>query len=596
MHLALAASPGYLQHATVSAASVVASNPNRPCHIHLLHSQPLAPGLAQRMSRSLSLPKVQLHWHEVPQHALAGLPCLPQVSVEMWLRCLLPQLLPDCDRVLYLDCDTVALSCLQPLWEVDFNGAALAAVTSPFNRGLRSWPRTLGLPHARAYFNSGVLLLNLKQLRRSGAMEQVLEFGREAPLELRWPDQDALNRVLWERRLNLHPRWNVMTSLYRAGASDHAYLQAERAQALQVPAIVHFEGSAKPWEEGHSRHPHNAAYHAMRTRTVWPALPRRLRGGQRHLSQRSVVHDGLALSAMEAQAQRSDQPQISVIIPTHNRQGLLVRALHSVFAQTLAPLEIIVVDDASCDETQAVVRGLQGKSPVPLHFLRNDIARGASAARNRGWRAAQGDVIAFLDDDDQWLAHKLEHQWSCLRDDGLGLNLSGFIQLESGRAERVGGDREWAHVSFPDGITTRYRLVSTSGWMADRQVLETLGGFDEDFGVWEDWDLALRVSQRFGLSHCAEPLYIFNRDRPPGLVENKALRGMSVERAIARHKDYWAGFPQAVVNHEVLRWQLDDARHSPPLALWVQAVSDLNLRALWLRRLRHRLRQLFRVS
>jgi lipopolysaccharide biosynthesis glycosyltransferase len=543
------------------------------------------------MSRSLSLPKAQLHWHAVPQHSLDGLPSLPQVSVEMWLRCLLPQLLTDCERVLYLDCDTIVLSRLQELWEVDFNGASLAAVTSPFNRGLRNWPRTLGLPHARAYFNSGVLLLNLEQLRRSGAMEQALAFGRETQLELRWPDQDALNRVLWEQRLNLHPRWNVMTSMYRASATDHAYLQVERAQAVRAPAIVHFEGAAKPWEHGQGRHPHNAAYHTMRARTLWPALPRRLRGAREHLSPSTAVQVASTLSTLDVQAQRPHRPQISVVIPTHNRKDLLVRALHSVFAQTLPPQEIIVVDDASSDGTGAAVAGLQAQSPVPLRYLCSDTAGGAAAARNRGWRAAQAEVIAFLDDDDQWLAHKLESQWSCLRDDGPGLSLSGFIQLESGRAERVGGDLEWAHVCFPNGITTRYRLVSTSGWMVDRQILVALDGFDEDFGVWEDWDLALRISQHFGLSHCAEPLYIFNRDRPPGLVENKALRTISVERAMARHKDYWTEFPQAAANHALLRWQLDDQRSWPSPALWKNILRDQNLRGLWWRRLRRRLKQ-----
>jgi len=96
---------------------------------------------------------------------------------------------------------------------------------------------------------------------------------------------------------------------------------------------------------------------------------------------------------------------VSVIVPTFNRQVLLDRALRSVVAQTLQPQEIIVVDDGSTDDTQAM---LHTKYPhINYYFVDN---QGVSAARNKGISVASSPWIAFLDSDDEWLPEKLHKQ------------------------------------------------------------------------------------------------------------------------------------------------------------------------------------------
>lgn len=102
-------------------------------------------------------------------------------------------------------------------------------------------------------------------------------------------------------------------------------------------------------------------------------------------------------------------PLVSVVLPTHNRAGLLPRALDSVLAQTMPDFELIVVDDASTDDTGAVLESAAARDarirPVAL-----DAPGGAAAARNRGIAGARGRYVAFLDDDDAWLPRKLEWQ------------------------------------------------------------------------------------------------------------------------------------------------------------------------------------------
>ena len=96
---------------------------------------------------------------------------------------------------------------------------------------------------------------------------------------------------------------------------------------------------------------------------------------------------------------------ISVVIPTYNRAQMLERAISSVYKQTLAPAEIIVVDDGSQDSTQEMI--LQ-KYPQ-VNYVKQD-RKGVSIARNAGIKIAQGVWVALLDSDDEWMPRKLEEQ------------------------------------------------------------------------------------------------------------------------------------------------------------------------------------------
>src|SRR6188768_3644668 len=100
-------------------------------------------------------------------------------------------------------------------------------------------------------------------------------------------------------------------------------------------------------------------------------------------------------------------PRICAVIPAHNSQATLRRALESVRAQTLPVSQLVVVDDASTDSTSEVAGSYQG---LNVEVVRMDKNVGAAAARNRGVMAANTELVAFLDADDEWLPTKLEKQ------------------------------------------------------------------------------------------------------------------------------------------------------------------------------------------
>ncbi|MBV9869987.1 MAG: FkbM family methyltransferase, partial [Frankiaceae bacterium] len=189
-------------------------------------------------------------------------------------RLLLPELLPDVPRVLYLDADTLVLDDLSPLWNLDLDRCLVAASTNPLYRHMeRRLVERLGLPDRRAYFNSGVLLFDLELMRSEGADQELLAWATANRDLVSWPDQDVLNAVLWRRRLPLHPRWNAVPGLWALPSRDLPWPMDQVEAARRNPAIAHFVGPYKPWHY-RCKHPYRSAYHAHLAQTAVVPRPR----------------------------------------------------------------------------------------------------------------------------------------------------------------------------------------------------------------------------------------------------------------------------------------------------------------------------------
>ena len=122
-------------------------------------------------------------------------------------------------------------------------------------------------------------------------------------------------------------------------------------------------------------------------------------------------------------------PKVSVIIPTYNRAELLKVAIASVLSQTYKDFEIIVIDDASHDNTQELLTSLKDKR---IRYIRHETNKRISAARNTGIVNSHGNYIAFLDDDDEWLPEKLQLQVDFLENSPpiIGVVYTGFYKID----------------------------------------------------------------------------------------------------------------------------------------------------------------------
>lgn len=196
---------------------------------------------------------------------------------------------------------------------------------------------------------------------------------------------------------------------------------------------------------------------------------------------------------------------ISVIIPTFNRAQRVVEAVQSVLDQTLPAMEIIVVDDGSCDETLRAVQPLQ--EYVTYVHQQNS---GVSSARNRGIRMARGSWIAFLDSDDLWLPDKLQAQSSYLAEHPqMRICQTQEVWIRNGL--RINPRK---YHRKPSGHCFQYLLerclISPSAVMIHRSIIEEIGLFDEALPACEDYDLWLRIGCRHPIGLVDETLVVKN--------------------------------------------------------------------------------------
>ena len=195
---------------------------------------------------------------------------------------------------------------------------------------------------------------------------------------------------------------------------------------------------------------------------------------------------------------------VSVIIPTHNRRGLVTEAVKSVLEQDFADFELVMVDDGSTDGTADDFADLRDGR---LMVLRQE-NRGVSAARNAGVAVSSGALVAFLDSDDIWLPGKLSAQVRFF-DSNPKISICQTEELWVRNGRRVNPRKKHAKRS---GWIFRHCLplciVSPSAVMMRRSAFDVLGGFDESMRACEDYDLWLRASLRYEIVTPAEPLIV----------------------------------------------------------------------------------------
>lgn len=174
---------------------------------------------------------------------------------------------------------------------------------------------------------------------------------------------------------------------------------------------------------------------------------------------------------------------VSLVVPSYNRAHLLKDAIESTLKQTYPHWEMIIVDDKSTDNTAEVAQSYAAKDPRVKYFLNPE--KGVSSARNFGIRAAQGQYVAFLDDDDISLPHRFESQLKAMKKSGNGFLVSGFLSK----------DRETGEVLEEQKLELKATCTGfPSRWMIRKDLLDKVGGFDQAAAPLEDIELSARLA------------------------------------------------------------------------------------------------------
>ena len=291
LELACGADHGFVPHSAAMLHSVLSHGGVGEVRVHYLRGADVTAEDEARLEGMVRELGGEISFLQVTDPRASALPTTHLYPTNHWYRIFLPELLISLDKVLYLDADTLVLDSLAPLWETDLGDHYLAAVTNVLQADHFHRPAELGMDDPGLYFNSGVMLLNLAEMRRGGITDRIIEWAGANP-QLDWPEQDAMNVAMAGRRLKLHPRWNCMHSVLRFPWAAYAFGYEAIEEARRKPAIRHYEGPLmnKPWHflaEPEASEP----YFAHRRETPWPevapegATPRnRLRRLRRRLS------------------------------------------------------------------------------------------------------------------------------------------------------------------------------------------------------------------------------------------------------------------------------------------------------------------------
>jgi glycosyltransferase involved in cell wall biosynthesis len=242
-------------------------------------------------------------------------------------------------------------------------------------------------------------------------------------------------------------------------------------------------------------------------------------------------------------------PTVSVVLPTYNRERTIRRAITSVLSQSDVTLELIVVDDASTDNTVQVIEDLLADDRVRL--VRNEKTCGGAAARTRGLELATGPFIAFQDSDDEWLADKLALQVADLVDRAHSYagNYTSFIRVAKGSAEHLPNAAAINSGRTLFSSLIRKNFITTQSLLIRRQVIDEIGGFDEDLPRFQDWDLVLRIASRWDLAFIDTPTVILFDT--PGNLTSFALKDIPArQRILAKWEEHEALTTEVRAQHE----------------------------------------------
>lgn len=201
--------------------------------------------------------------------------------------------------------------------------------------------------------------------------------------------------------------------------------------------------------------------------------------------------------------------KVSVIISTYNRAELLERAVRSILCQTFRDFEIIVIDDASTDNTQEVVME-KFKHEIDagiLRYVRNEINRERSYSRNRGMEIARGEYIASMDDDDIWLPAHLKilvkyinenKDIACVFSKPIWLHENGYVE---DKFHRLFSQLKTGNDDFYRGLSIAGNIVFSQTSLFKKKVYENIGGYRDNIMPNEDWEFFSRIAMNYNIGY-----------------------------------------------------------------------------------------------
>ncbi|HEM3726051.1 TPA: SP_1767 family glycosyltransferase [Streptococcus suis] len=349
----------YAHYLGATILSILAHHPKENLGIHILYKEISHSILQELQSLAQRTPNLELHFHLLEHQQFSQIPIrTEQFPIEAFTRFLLPELLIDRKRVLYLDVDILVHANLSQLFQQELDGYAIGAVLEADIFKYYQWYLdSLGFTPTDAYFSSGVLLMDLEKMRQDRASEKLIAMALEKAQDYKFPDQDILNLYYKGQFKQLSPAYNYTD-----------VRKQNRELAADEVVIEHFNGDIKAW-------------HAI-----------------------TKIPDYLHASALTYQDYQAkflhlqDKPLVTLVIPIREESPYLQTCLETISEQTYGQLEILFIQDKVYSHSQKLAEAYQQDRRLKLLTVEGDKRYLEQAAIQE----AKGDYLTFVRQTD-WL-------------------------------------------------------------------------------------------------------------------------------------------------------------------------------------------------
>lgn len=359
LDIAFSVNNRYAQYLGATILSILAHHPKEEVRVHILYKE-IAQSILQDLDNlAQQTPNLELHFHLLEDQQFSAIPIrTEQFPIESFSRFLLPELLADLDRILYLDVDILVHGNLMELFQTDLEGYALGAIVEADIFKYYQWYLdSLGFGPNDAYFSSGVLLMDLDKMRQNGATNQLVTMAIDKARDYKFPDQDILNLYYKGNFKQLSPAYN-----YTDVRKQNKELTTDEI------VIEHFNGDIKAW-------------HAI---TKIPD----------YLQDSALAYQDYQTQFFSIQ----EKPLVSIILPIGEESPHLKGCLETISEQTYRNLEVLLLQDRPYGHCQDLVDRYQRDLRIKLLTL----DRQNTSLEQAGIKWANGDYLTFVRQTD-WL-------------------------------------------------------------------------------------------------------------------------------------------------------------------------------------------------
>lgn len=358
--VSFAVNDSYASHLEIALYSLFKHNMQHAFDIYILVSQ-----LTDRSKRRLKEVCRQhgnatIEFMILDERMFEGFRTYAHFSKDIYSRYLLPKLLPDRDRILYLDADILVTGDILDLYQFDLgaNYVAAAKDIGIQKQQFKSYMDSLSLDGGN-YFNSGVLVMNLQKMRADKKVEELFEITASYGDDLWHPDQDAINIVFKNSIKELPRKWNYQDEDRKIDPTN-----------LETASVIHYTTEKKPWNTPNVERLYN-----------------------------QKAHEKYEKYEYEYYNKFGYSPKVSVVLPVYNtKEEYLEKAIQSVIGQVYENIEIILVDDGSDTSTAKYLDEISN-TDARIRVIHTENA-GTNRARQTGVLVSEGEFITFVDSDD----------------------------------------------------------------------------------------------------------------------------------------------------------------------------------------------------